>query len=142
MVPSRYHNQYRKNEISTSSQGRLILMMYEGAIKFATMAIHSIEKGDIANQGKYINKTHDIVNELSFALDLKKGGEVAERLESLYQYMLSQLTLANIKSDREALENVIKILSPLASAWEQLLNNSTNKCESGHQSSKNITSKC
>jgi flagellar protein FliS len=142
MVPSRYHNQYRKNEISTSSQGRLILMMYEGAIKFATMALQCIEKGDIAGQGKYINKTHDIINELSLALDLKKGGEVAQRLESLYQYMLSQLTLANIKSDRKALEMVIKILSPLAEAWEQLFHASTNTGEGDHQPPKNIASKC
>ena len=142
MVPSRYHNQYRKNEISTSSQGRLILMMFDGAIKFTTMALQSIEKGDIAGQGKYINKTHDIINELSLALDLKKGGEVAQRLESLYQYMLSQLTLANIKSDRKALEMVIKILSPLAEAWEQLFHASTNTGEGDHQPPKNIASKC
>ena len=142
MVPSRYHNQYRKNEISTSSQGRLIIMMYEGAIKFSTMALQSIEKGDIASQGKYINKTHDIINELSLALDLKKGGEVALRLESLYQYMLSQLTLANIKSDRKALEDVIKILSPLAEAWEQLYHASTNTGQGNQQPPKNIASKC
>jgi flagellar secretion chaperone FliS len=142
MVPSRYHNQYRRNEISTSSQGRLIIMMYEGAIKFSTMALQSIEKGDIASQGKYINKTHDIINELSLALDLKKGGEVAQRLESLYQYMLSQLTLANIKSDRKALETVIKILSPLAEAWEQLFHASTNTGQGGQEPPKNIASKC
>ena len=142
MVPSRYHNQYRKNEISTSRQGRLILMMYEGAIKFATMALQSIEKGDIAGQGKYINKTHDIINELSLALDLKKGGEVVHSLESLYQFMLSQLTLANIKSDRKALEIVIKILKPLSEAWEQLLHASTNTGQGDHKPPKNIVSKC
>ena len=142
MGPSRYHNLYRKNEISTYSQGRLILMMYEGAIKFTTMALQSIEKGDIAGQGKYINKTHDIINELSLALDLKKGGEVAHRLESLYQYMLSQLTLANIKSDRKALEIVIKILKPLSEAWEQLLHASTNTGQGDHKPPKNIALKC
>ncbi len=117
-------------------------MMYEGAIKFATMAIQSIDKGDISGQGKYINKTHDIINELSLALDLKKGGEVALRLESLYQYMLSQLTLANIKSDRKALETIIKILGPLAEAWEQLFNASTNTGQGDHEPPKNIASKC
>jgi flagellar secretion chaperone FliS len=142
MALSRYHNQYRRNEISTSSQGRLIVMMYEGAIKFCTMALQSIDKGDIAGQGKYINKTHDIINELSLALDLNKGGEVAQRLESLYQFMLSQLTLANIKSDRKAVETVIKILCPLAEAWEQLFRETTNTGEGGQQPPKNIASKC
>jgi len=142
MVPSRYHNQYRRNEISTSSQGRLILMMYEGAIKFATMAIQSIENGDIVGQGKFINKTHDIINELSLALDMKKGGEVSARLESLYQFMLSQLTLANIKSDPKALETVIKTLTPLTEAWEQIFHTSTNTGEGDQSPPKNIASKC
>jgi flagellin-specific chaperone FliS len=56
--------------------------------------------------------------------------------------MLSQLTLANIKSDRKALEMVIKILSPLAEAWEQLFHASTNTGEGDHQPPKNIASKC
>ena len=51
MVASKYHNQYRKNQISTSGQGHLILMMYEGAIKFISLALESMDKGDIANQG-------------------------------------------------------------------------------------------
>ena len=67
-----YHHQYRRNAISTSGQERLIIMMYEGAIKFTTMAIQSIDEGDIAGQGKYISKTHDIISELSLALDIEK----------------------------------------------------------------------
>ena len=142
MVPSRYHDQYRKNQISTSSQGRLILMMYEGAIKFTSLAIESMAKGDVANQGKYIQKAHDIVNELSLALDFKKGGDVAPRLESLYQFALSQLTLANIKSDKKPLQAVLNILSPLLEAWTQLCDSSTNTGQDEAAQPKNITSKC
>jgi flagellar protein FliS len=142
MGPSQYHNQYHKNAISTSSQGRLIIMMYEGAIKFTTMAIKSIDEGDIAGQGKYISKTHDIISELSLALDIEKGGEVALRLESLYQYTLSQLTIANIKSDRKTLENIIKILSPLNNAWEQLFHTSTNTEKGVQELPRKIASKC
>ena len=142
MGPSQYHNQYHKNAISTSSQGRLIIMMYEGAIKFTTMAIKSIDEGDIAGQGKYISKTHDIISELSLALDIEKGGEVALRLESLYQYTLSQLTIANIKSDRKTLENIIKILSPLNNAWEQLFHTSTNTKKCVQELPRKIASKC
>ena len=90
MVPSKYHNQYRKNQISTSGQSHLILMMYEGAIKFTKLALESMDKDDLASQGKYIQKAHDIVNELSLALDFKKGGDVAPRLESF-----TSLCLAN-----------------------------------------------
>ena len=142
MVPSRYHDQYRKNQISTSSQGRLILMMYEGAIKFTTLAGESMTKGDLANQGKYIQKAHDIVNELSLALDFKKGGDVAPRLESLYQFALSQLTLANIKSDIKPLQAVLNILNPLLEAWTQLHYASTNTGQDEAAQPKNIASKC
>mgnify|MGYP003969890393 FL=1 len=142
MVPSRYHDQYRKNQISTSSQGRLILMMYEGAIKFTSLAVESMAKGDVANQGKYIQKAHDIVNELSLALDFKKGGDVAPRLESLYQFALSQLTLANIKSDKKPLQAVLNILTPLLEAWTQLYDTSTNTGQDEAAQPKNITSKC
>ena len=142
MVPSRYHDQYRKTQISTSSQGRLILMMYEGAIKFTSLAVESMAKGDVANQGKYIQKAHDIINELSLALDFKKGGDVAPRLESLYQFALSQLTLANIKSDKKPLQAVLNILSPLLEAWTQLYDASTNAGQDEAAQPKNITSKC
>ncbi len=142
MVPSRYHAQYRRNEISTSSQGRLILMMYEGAIKFTSLALESMGKGDIAGQGKYIRKAHDIVNELSLALDFKKGEEVAARLESLYQFILSQLTLANIKSEQKPLQSVLNILNPLLEAWTQLYNASTNTGQGDNTQPKNIASKC
>ena len=142
MVPSRYHDQYRKNQISTSSQGRLILMMYEGAIKFTSLAVESMAKGDVANQGKFIQKAHDIVNELSLALDFKKGGDVVPRLESLYQFALSQLTLANIKSDKKPLQAVLNILTPLLEAWTQLYDASTNTGQDEAAQPKNITSKC
>ena len=142
MVPSRYHDQYRKNQISTSNQGRLILMMYEGAIKFTNLAEESMSKGDLANQGKYIQKAHDIVNELSLALDFKKGGDVAPRLESLYQFALSQLTIANIKSDKKALQAVLNILNPLLEAWNQLYVASTNTGQDEAAQPKNIASKC
>ena len=74
MVPRRFHNQYRHNEVATSSQGKLIIMMYEGALKFVTLAIEGIDAKDLSKKGTNINKTHDIINELSCALDMKKGG--------------------------------------------------------------------
>lgn len=124
MATARYHKAYKQNEISTSSQGKLILMMYEGAIKFTKMAMESMDKGDISGKAKYIGKTHDIINELSVSLDLKNGGEVAGRLETLYQFVLRQLTFANIKADRTALESIVKVLDPLRDAWDQIFDGS------------------
>ncbi len=142
MVPSRHFKEYRYNEISTSSQGKLILMMYEGAAKFTKMALISMEKGDIASKGNHIQKAHDIINELSISLDMQKGGEVSLRLERLYQFMLGQLTLANIKSDAKALESVLKILTPLHDAWEQLFRPPEPAGGQENNPVKKITSHC
>ncbi|QPJ65502.1 MAG: flagellar export chaperone FliS [Candidatus Nitrohelix vancouverensis] len=140
MVPSNFHYQYRKNEISTSNQGKLIIMMYEGAIKFSSMALNSMNSNDIAKKSLYIRKTHDIINELSLALDRDKGGDVANKLESLYQFIIRQLTLANIKSDKKALESVIRVLTPLLEAWQQLLSQEEDQGEA--KPIRSITSKC
>ena len=148
MVPHRFSNEYRHNEVATSSQGKLIIMMYEGALKFVTLAIEGIDSKDLSKKGTYINKTHDIINELSCALDMKKGGDVAQKLESLYQFILHQLTLANIKSDRKALESIVNVLTPLMEAWKELLaKNHNDKVNNGHQNlatrtHKKITSRC
>ena len=134
MVPDRFRKEYRRNEIATSSQGRLIIMMYEGALKFVNLAIDGVDNKDLSKKGSYINKAHDIINELSFALDMKKGGEVAQKLETLYQFVLHQLTLANIKSDRKALESVVNVLTPLMEAWKELLaKNKKDETNNSHQ---------
>ena len=148
MVPHRFSNEYRHNEVATSSQGKLIIMMYEGALKFVTLAIEGIDSKDLSKKGKYINKTHDIINELSCALDMKKGGDVAQKLESLYQFILHQLTLANIKSDRKALESIVNVLTPLMEAWKELLaKNNNDQVNNDHKNPsththKKITSRC
>ena len=148
MVPHRFSNEYRHNEVATSSQGKLIIMMYEGALKFVTLAIEGIDSKDLSKKGTYINKTHDIINELSCALDMKKGGDVAQKLESLYQFILHQLTLANIKSDRKALESIVNVLTPLMEAWKELLaKNNNDQVNNGHgnpstHTKKKITSRC
>ena len=148
MVPSRFRKEYRHNEIATSSQGKLIVMMYEGAVKFVNLAIEGVDNKDLSKKGIYINKAHDIINELSLALDMKKGGEIAQKLESLYQFILHQLTLANIKSDRKALESILNVLTPLLEAWTKLLtkgkNNNTNNTPQNLDKTppKNITSQC
>ena len=146
MSPAKFHKEYRQNQVSTSSQGKLILMMYEGAIKFANMALISLDQNDIAKKCLYLRKTQDIINELSLALNLKKGGEVAHRLESLYQFMLRELTQANIHSERKTIESVLKVLIPLKEAWDQLMNpdNGNGNGNSHKPNGKNVkfTSRC
>ncbi len=116
------HKQYQIDEINTSTQGKLILMMYDGAIKYINMAMECMEKNDVSGQGVYIQKARDVINELMVALDVEKGGEVCRNLERLYQFILRQLTLANIKNESKPLSSILRILRPLRQAWDQIFN--------------------
>ena len=140
---ARHYKQYQQDDISTSSQGQLILMMYEGAIKNVSMAIDCIDQKDIPGKGMHIRKAHDIINELSLALDMEKGGDVSIRLERLYQFILSQLTLANIKSETKILKSVLEILNTLLGAWTEVINKQkVEEPAPPEQALKRIASKC
>lgn len=140
---ARHCKKYQQDDISTSSQGQLILMMYEGAIKNASMAIDCIHQKDIPGKGLHIRKTHDIINELSLALDMEKGGDLSKKLERLYQFILSQLTLANIKSETKILKSVLEILNTLLGAWAEVINKQKVKEPTPpEQALKRIASQC
>ena len=108
-------NKYKTTSVTTASRGQVLLMLYEGCIKFCKQAIEATKKKDLAEKGKYILKVQDIVNELSVTLDHNIGGNVSRELERLYNYMIDQLTQANIKNDHKPLETVLKLLETLYS---------------------------
>ncbi len=124
MAPQTGLHSYHANGISSSSQGQLILMMYDGALQAVNQSIQSMAQKDVAGQSRYILKAQDIINELSLVLDIKQGGEVAKTLEQLYRFVLNQLIQANITSDKIYLESVIKVLSPLRDAWSRISDSS------------------
>lgn len=125
MTTANLYKAYRQTQITTASQANLILMMYEGAMRFTRQALDSLDAQDPAGMVRNIQKARDIVNELSLSLDISQGGEAAARLESLYQFTLSQLTLANIKTDRAPLEAVLRVLTPLTAAWQTVAEGQT-----------------
>ena len=129
MTTANVYKEYRQTQITTASQASLILMMYEGAMRFTRQAMDSLDGQDPAGMVRSIQKARDIVNELSLSLNVPQGGEAAARLESLYQFILSQLTLANIKADRAPLEAVLRVLKPLAGAWQDVANGQAEPAE-------------
>jgi flagellar secretion chaperone FliS len=120
MSPQTGLHSYQVNDISTSSQSQLILMMYDGALQAVNQSIQCMDQKDVAGQSQHILKAQDIVNELSLALDMEQGGDVSKTLDQLYQFVLNQLIQANITSDKMYLESVIKVLSPLRDAWSRI----------------------
>ena len=120
MTKQNNFGRYRKVQISTASRGKLILMLYQGAINSLKKSIELLEKKDYAGKGECIIKAQDIVMELNLALDMN-GGEIARSLRSLYFYVYKQLIDANIQKDTGLIEESIRILTNLYEAWEQVV---------------------
>jgi len=112
---------YQDNSVSTQSKGRLIVMLYDGAIKFMRLAIMEMEKNNYEAKGRYINKALDIINELNVVLDMDAGGEIAGNLRKLYLFMNNQLCQANIKCDPQKVRDVIKLMEELNKGWKAIV---------------------
>jgi flagellar protein FliS len=109
---------YKEHTVGTQSKGRLIVMLYDGAIKFMKLAIKELEAGNYPEKGKYIGKALDIINELNAVLDMDAGGEVAANLRNLYLFMTKRLNEANIKKDPNMIRDVIKMMEELNQSWK------------------------
>ncbi|VAX25326.1 hypothetical protein MNBD_NITROSPINAE02-671 [hydrothermal vent metagenome] len=114
-------NVYRANEVSTVSKAKLILLMYDGAIRFINEAIRRVDTNDVAGRGMYISKAQKIVDELNGALNHKAGGEVAVNLDKVYVEVSRNLIDANIKGSKEPLDSALSSMKGLRSAWGQVI---------------------
>tara|TARA_Y100001970_G_C14202541_1_gene841964 strand:- start:677 stop:1141 length:465 start_codon:yes stop_codon:yes gene_type:complete len=123
-----YQNAYKKASVNTLDQNKLIIMLYDGAIKNATFAVEYMNSGDIEKVHNCLVKTKNIVTELMATLNMDQGGEIAKNLQSLYSFMFSQLIEANMEKKTEPVTVVIDLLKELRSAWYQI--NKKNKNES------------
>jgi flagellar protein FliS len=111
---------YQNTAVATQNQGRLVVLLYEGAIKFLRMAVKEIEARDWAAKGRHIVRAIDIINELNNELKMEEGGEIAQNLRKLYAFMVRHLGEANIKRDPERIQQVISILDDLNQGWKEV----------------------
>jgi len=114
---------YRQNDMNTSNRGKIVVMLYAGAINFLNKAIVCINENDMPGKGKYIQKAVDIVDELNIALDLKNGGEIATNLRSIYLFLIRYLSQANIENNTDNLVKVISILDRFKTAFDEIISN-------------------
>ena len=119
-------NAYRVNAVSTASAENLVVMLYDGAIRFLGMAIRAFEKDDPLDFNlavhTNITKTQAIIRELSRSLDVEKAGELGHSLISLYDYFDTRLQDANIRKDKAILEEIIERIGELRDAWSESFN--------------------
>ena len=120
-LPNAYaqYAQYNRNKILTASPAELTLMLYDGAIKFCNIAIMGIEQKDMQKANDNIKKVQRIIEEFRATLDMKYP--VAEDFDRVYRYLLSRLLDANIKKDKEILEEVNEHLHSMRDTWKEVM---------------------
>lgn len=116
-----YYNQYLANQINAASQEELLLMLYNGAIRFLSEAECAMKDGRIARRGELIGKSIGILNELAATLNHEIGGQIATNLDALYSHMNRELLLANLKDDPTRLTQVKQLLIGLRDTWMQAI---------------------
>lgn len=113
---------YFQTQVTTTSQGDLLVMLYDGAIKFLNQAKERIAEKDYAQKGILISKAMDVINELDESLNNEKGGEVAENLHQLYFFCNTRLLRANMDMNPDIIDEVLKVLEGLRDAFNSIKN--------------------
>jgi len=110
---------YRQTQIGTASPLELIIMMYDGAIRFCHQAENAIEEQNYNQANQMFQRAQDIIDELNFSLNMD-AGEIAVNLRNLYEFINNKLVEANIKKDRTLLRQMVELLAELRSSWVEL----------------------
>lgn len=110
-------NTYLQNQINMASPEQILLMLYDGAIRFTRQAITGIEEDNSANKNHGITKAYAIIAEFSNSLNREIGGKIAEDLDALYDFMMRELSDANVQNDVDKLRVVENLLVDLRETW-------------------------
>ena len=119
MLANQGYAAYANNKIMTASPAELTLMLYEGAIKFANLAITAIEEKDIQKAHDNIMKVEHIIEEFQATLDHKYP--VSKDFDEVYSYLMIRLREANMKKDKEIMEEVLKHLRTMRDTWKEVM---------------------
>ena len=119
MVGQNPYAQYKNSKILTASPAELTLMLYEGAIKFCNIAITAIEQKDIEKAHINIVKTQRIIEHFRLTLDMKYP--VAQDFDRVYEYLARRLVQANIKKDKEIMEEILEHLHSMRDTWKEVM---------------------
>ena len=111
-------NAYRKTSVTTASKEQVLIMLYEGAIKYLKKASECCHKNDLNGKGIAVGKAHDIVNELSNTLDFQVGGEIAKNLERLYAFITDQIIQGNLENNAQRFDHACKLMENLLEGWK------------------------
>ena len=113
-------DQYLETSVTTQQRGKLIVMLYDGAVKFLRVAKEKLREGDCALKGVYIGKAQDIISELNGCLNVEAAPQIAQDLRALYGFLYRHLNEANIERSEQKIDECIRILEELRETWREV----------------------
>ena len=119
MHPNPYQ-QYRATKVETAGSVDLVVMLYQGAVKFIRLAVEALEQDDHKTAHTNFVRAQDIVVELLGSLNREAGGQIATQLAGVYDYCFRRLIHANVKKDVVPAQEVLGIFRDLGKAWQQI----------------------
>lgn len=113
------HGQYKKTQVTSVDNGRLIILLYEGALSFLQKAKGCLREKDYPGLALNINRAMDIIDELDASLNTSEGGEIAQNLRRLYRFMSLHLIKARADENPAQIDDVMRMLASLNEAWKE-----------------------
>lgn len=120
MAQKNIANIYKQNQIQSASPKDLVILLYEGCIKKIRLAELGLEDNRLDLVNENLIKAQDIISELLNTLDMEQGGEIAENLATLYDFLLNELYQANIQKDVEKMIYVRNQMNELLESWKEI----------------------
>ncbi|MDH5560302.1 MAG: flagellar export chaperone FliS [Deltaproteobacteria bacterium] len=130
------NNAYKKAAVTTQDQGSLILMLFDGGIRFLKAAIKKIEEKDLEQAHHNIIKGKDIVSELIASLNVDDTGDVGNNLKTIYVFIYNKLIDANIQKDANLIKEIIVLLDELRGGWRHVVNHKKEAAKSQNFNSR------
>lgn len=112
-------NAYKNNSVNYASKEQLLLMLLDGSVRFARLARQAIIDKDIEKASRNLIKTQNIFYELMASLDVNKGGDWANSLMSVYDFIVRELAEANIKKDVKIIDDIMPIIEEIRDTWTE-----------------------
>ncbi len=116
-----FWNQYQQNQVNQATPEQILIMLYDAAIRHTVRAIEGMANRDLVAKAEGISKAMHIITTFSDTLDHQIGGEIAENLDALYNFMVRELSTANLNNDPAPLKNVESLLRDLRSTWTEAI---------------------
>jgi len=133
---TRFTQAYKKAAVSTMDQRKLIIMLYDGAIRFLGNSVTFMEQNNTYEAHRNLVKAKSIIAELMGSLNLEQGGDIAKNLQRLYIFMFNELIDANLKKDTGRINQVSDLLKELRAGWQSI--NTQGEAPKEHKKNINV----